>query len=438
MIILRSMYYQWVMCAAIFMVGLIIQLYLFAVPPTCDWPQVANCTLASHHKGAGDYISGRADAYSVRFIPMAALGGALWATGNTLSVPVINLIGLSLGLLIWGSANMLMGWATGVFGLFVGYEHRDHLHDPTLNYVGVALACVALACYTQVKSDTRQGGSDSKPTTTRPLSAAGLSQLTSEGPDIELLQSISDVGDAASSSGPCGGGGGGAANRKLLGVVMAILAGESSVGSDRECRCPSDAAIPCKRLDVAASSYSKQLCCRLLGADCTSLLSCFCRRRPVREHLHAAKLPDAQQPRARPADGLHLLSLRWHLCDVDVLVCRLLLLHARLAPHQPAAHVARHALGGHVGSRAELLVRRERRSLRLSCISDHHLRAGDRLGDVGRLRLWRDPRHTQFCRAERGGGPLPRRLCPHWRVQVKSVQARFPRFPCQCPVGACV
>jgi hypothetical protein len=33
-------------------------------------------------------------------------------------VPVIKLIGLSMGLLIWGSTNMLMGWASGQFGLF--------------------------------------------------------------------------------------------------------------------------------------------------------------------------------------------------------------------------------------------------------------------------------------------------------------------------------
>ena len=223
------MYYQWVMCSAIFMVGLIIQLYLFAFPPACDWPPVANCTIGSNTTG----LSGRPDAYSVRFIPMAVFGGALWATGNTLSVPVINLIGLSLGLLIWGSANMLMGWATGVFGLFVGHEHRDHLHDPTLNYVGVALACVALVCYTQVKSDTRKGGdAASKPPPTRPITAAGLSigdGRASEGPDIELLQTVSDIGDAPS-SGVCppGGGGGGAANRKVIGVPMALLAGESS------------------------------------------------------------------------------------------------------------------------------------------------------------------------------------------------------------------
>ena len=37
----------------------------------------------------------------------------------------INSIGLSMGLLIWGSTNMLMGWATGRFGLFG--THADAL-----------------------------------------------------------------------------------------------------------------------------------------------------------------------------------------------------------------------------------------------------------------------------------------------------------------------
>ena len=84
--------------------GLLIQLLLFASPPAED---------GRFEPGGGwnatrpEALTGRPDAYSVKFIPLAALGGALWATGNTLSVPVINLVGLSLGLLLWGSANMV-------------------------------------------------------------------------------------------------------------------------------------------------------------------------------------------------------------------------------------------------------------------------------------------------------------------------------------------
>jgi hypothetical protein len=112
-----GMYYQWVMCAAIWLVGLLIQLILFAAPPASD----EGCE-------GGELLCGRPDPYSVKFVPMAALGGALWATGNTLSVPVINSIGLSLGLLIWGSANMLMGCARSLVPRII--HPRGHTLTP--------------------------------------------------------------------------------------------------------------------------------------------------------------------------------------------------------------------------------------------------------------------------------------------------------------------
>ena len=89
------------------MTGLCIQVILFIAPPDGDKDGkmgVPNLPDYEH------LLSGRPDPYSVKFIPFAAVGGALWATGNTLAVPAINNIGLSMALLIWGSANMLMGW----------------------------------------------------------------------------------------------------------------------------------------------------------------------------------------------------------------------------------------------------------------------------------------------------------------------------------------
>jgi len=141
-----GMFYQWVMCSGIFMTGLLIQLFLFACPPddldrmglTGDLTSDLNRTL-----------SGRPDPYSVKFIPLASFGGALWATGNTLSVPAINSIGLGMALLTWGSSNMLMGWATGFFGIF--HLPPDHLDKPALNIVGVSLAAIALAMYAFIK-----------------------------------------------------------------------------------------------------------------------------------------------------------------------------------------------------------------------------------------------------------------------------------------------
>ena len=127
-----GLFYQWCMCSAIFVWGVLLQLGLFLF-------------------GAVDAGAPRCEGTaSVEFFPLAAFGGVVWATGNMLSVPIINRIGLGLSLLIWGAVNMLTGWATGRFGLFgVG---TDELSSPALNYAGVGLVLVALVMFTQVQT----------------------------------------------------------------------------------------------------------------------------------------------------------------------------------------------------------------------------------------------------------------------------------------------
>jgi len=102
-----GVFFQWVLCSAIFIVG-------FIVNAIRDFPD---------------------------FQPLAMLGGFLWATGNMMAVPIIQCIGLSLGLLLWGLSNLLMGWSTGTFGWF-GLHHQT-VPIPALNYVGAGLAVVS-------------------------------------------------------------------------------------------------------------------------------------------------------------------------------------------------------------------------------------------------------------------------------------------------------
>lgn len=216
-----GMYYQWVMCSGVWMVGLFIQMVLFASPPTTDgsWGPdgIWNATDPNMPPGTANpmWLTGRPDAYSVKFMPMACLGGVLWATGNTMSVDIINRIGLSLGILIWGSANMLMGWATGIFGLFTGHAdhfapHTDHA---TLNYVGVGCAVLALSLYTQVKSgEPSREKLLNTPSSTQPLSAQ--SALANEAPDVDLLAPPAPEPNHKDS-----------ASSKAIGIVMAIVAG---------------------------------------------------------------------------------------------------------------------------------------------------------------------------------------------------------------------
>lgn len=80
---------------------------------------------------------------------IAMMGGFLWCTGNMLCSFIIQLIGIGMGLLVWGSLNMLMGWASGCFGLF-GLA-AEPIAIPAWNYAGVSLALVGLALFLQVK-----------------------------------------------------------------------------------------------------------------------------------------------------------------------------------------------------------------------------------------------------------------------------------------------
>ncbi|KAI6654735.1 putative membrane protein [Oopsacas minuta] len=74
-----------------------------------------------------------------RFYIEAAIGGAIWSLGNVCVVPIIKLLGLSVGFLIWAITSMVVGWATSTFGMF-GIDKKV-LCYPIMNYVGV-LVCI--------------------------------------------------------------------------------------------------------------------------------------------------------------------------------------------------------------------------------------------------------------------------------------------------------
>ncbi|XP_067948407.1 transmembrane protein 144-like [Watersipora subatra] len=74
-----------------------------------------------------------------RFWPFAMLGGFIWCTGNMMVVPIIQCVGMAMGILMWGTMNLITGWASGRFGWF-GLD--PEIPDNTLlNYFGVC-TCV--------------------------------------------------------------------------------------------------------------------------------------------------------------------------------------------------------------------------------------------------------------------------------------------------------
>jgi uncharacterized membrane protein YdcZ (DUF606 family) len=60
--------------------------------------------------------------------------------GNLTAIPIINTIGLGMGILIWGAVNCIVGWATGRFGLF-GVKSSMPV-SPNMNYLGLVLVIV--------------------------------------------------------------------------------------------------------------------------------------------------------------------------------------------------------------------------------------------------------------------------------------------------------
>uniref|UniRef100_A0A3Q1HN69 Transmembrane protein 144b n=1 Tax=Anabas testudineus TaxID=64144 RepID=A0A3Q1HN69_ANATE len=115
-----GMFFQWVNCAAIWVVSMVADLML----------------------------------HSPKFYPFAMLGGVLWATGNLAVVPIIKAIGLSLGILIWGSTSLLMGWASSRFGWF-GIAAQG-VSRPVLNYCGAGLCLLSGLIFFFVKTDVEQ------------------------------------------------------------------------------------------------------------------------------------------------------------------------------------------------------------------------------------------------------------------------------------------
>lgn len=139
-----GMFFQWMMCIGIWLVGLVIN-FIQQQPP---------------------------------FFYASVLGGFLWTTGNVLCVPVIKTIGLTVGITVWGLSNMFGGWLVGRFLL-----NQDPKCQP-LNYVGIFLICSSFFALAAVRSDTKagkkklHGGAGGEASETSKLLQADGSQLS--------------------------------------------------------------------------------------------------------------------------------------------------------------------------------------------------------------------------------------------------------------------
>jgi len=75
-----------------------------------------------------------------KFNAIAAIGGVLYATGNIGSVPIVQAIGVGVGMLVWGSVQVTVGWAVARFGLFG--TKKQTVHTEWMNYAGLILTII--------------------------------------------------------------------------------------------------------------------------------------------------------------------------------------------------------------------------------------------------------------------------------------------------------
>ncbi|XP_029644145.1 transmembrane protein 144-like isoform X1 [Octopus sinensis] len=121
-----GMFFQWVLSSGIFLVGLVINMYKQSV-----------------------------------FYPLAMVGGVIWATGNLCVVTILKTIGLSLGLCIWATTSLLMGWLSSSYGWFGIKEEKSH--NMVMNYIALAFAILSGITYTLVKSEVSTSDSNDPP-----------------------------------------------------------------------------------------------------------------------------------------------------------------------------------------------------------------------------------------------------------------------------------
>jgi glucose uptake protein GlcU len=87
------------------------------------------------------------------FFNLKLFTGILWTTGNLVTVFCIKTCGLAVGLLIWGTTSLIMGWAGGRFGIFgVTAQVPSTTSKLALNYASVVLAAVSAIFFLFIKS----------------------------------------------------------------------------------------------------------------------------------------------------------------------------------------------------------------------------------------------------------------------------------------------
>jgi uncharacterized membrane protein YdcZ (DUF606 family) len=72
--------------------------------------------------------------------------------GTLLCPTIVQRVGLGVGLTVWSLTNMIVGWASGYFGLF--HVPKEQVHNETMNLVGIPFVVASLALFAQARDIT--------------------------------------------------------------------------------------------------------------------------------------------------------------------------------------------------------------------------------------------------------------------------------------------
>lgn len=84
------------------------------------------------------------------FSPDGLVGGAVWATGNFLTVPIVQNAGLGVGFATWCGVNLVVAFVVGAVG-FGAVLPGETLRRPATGAAGIVLAIAALGLFANVK-----------------------------------------------------------------------------------------------------------------------------------------------------------------------------------------------------------------------------------------------------------------------------------------------
>ncbi|GMR36304.1 hypothetical protein PMAYCL1PPCAC_06499, partial [Pristionchus mayeri] len=140
----------------------------------------------------GFFINIARDFPSFNYI--AAVGGVLYATGNVFSVPIIDGIGVGLGMLIWGTIQVVVGWGVARFGIFTLLAPSPTSHD-ILNYIGmgVTVVCGILFVFVRHNEETKEEEETQKEDSEITVEMEEINSKEPEGKSAFTIQSVKAV-----------------------------------------------------------------------------------------------------------------------------------------------------------------------------------------------------------------------------------------------------